>query len=89
VLVQKVTRRFIKDRRLMKKRNKDTNKLDELMLLITDEEPLPERYHEHLLHGGNYEGCTECHIEPDWLLVYRIEDDIVHFARTGSHADLF
>jgi mRNA interferase YafQ len=88
VLVQKLTHQFIRDRRLMKKRNKDTNKLDELMLLLTDEEPLPTKHREHPLHG-NFEGYTECHIEPDWLLVYRIADDVVLFDRTGTHADLF
>jgi mRNA interferase YafQ len=72
----------------MEKRNKDTSKLDELVRLITNEVPLPRSCHEHPLHG-TYEGCTECHIAPNWLLVYRIEDDIVHFTRTGSHSDLF
>jgi mRNA interferase YafQ len=88
VLDQKLAHRFVQDRKRMKKRNKDINKLERLMTLITNEVPLPESCHEHLLHG-NYEGYTECHVEPNWLLVYRFEDDIVHFARTGSHADLF
>jgi mRNA interferase YafQ len=57
-------------------------------MLIACQIPLPAAYHEHLLHG-TYEGCTECHVEPNWLLVYRIEDDIVHFTRTGSHSDLY
>jgi mRNA interferase YafQ len=88
VLTPKLTRRFKRDRRLMERRNKDIKKLKKLMALIIAEAPLPRSCHEHLLHG-DYEGCTECHVEPNWLLVYRFEDDIVHFARTGTHADLF
>jgi mRNA interferase YafQ len=78
----------MRDRKLMEKRNKDIDKLDDIMFLITEEEPLPERCHEHPLHG-NYEGCTECHIEPNWLLVYQFKGNIVLFERTGTHADLF
>jgi mRNA interferase YafQ len=72
----------------MEKRNKDTNKLDELMRLITNEAPLPESCHEHLLHG-NYEGWTECHVESNWLLVYKFGENTVLFDRTGTHSDLF
>jgi mRNA interferase YafQ len=72
----------------MKKRHKDTNKLDEVMLLIAEEAPLPAKHHEHLLHD-TYEGYTECHIEPDWLLLYKFEGDTVLFDRTGTHSDLF
>jgi mRNA interferase YafQ len=88
VLTPKLTSRFKRDRRLMERRNKDIDKLKELMALIIAETPLPASRHEHILHG-DYEGMTECHVEPNWLLVYRFEDDIVHFARTGTHADLF
>jgi mRNA interferase YafQ len=88
VLTPKLTHRFKRDRSLMERRNKDINKLKKLMALITNEVPLPRMCHEHLLHGA-YEGCTECHVEPNWLLVYRFEDDIVHFARTGTQSDLF
>jgi mRNA interferase YafQ len=88
MLAQRLTRRFIRDRELMKRRNKDINKLEKLMVLIINELPLPESCHEHLLHG-NYEGWTECHIEPDWLLVYKFKEDIALFDRTGTHSDLF
>jgi mRNA interferase YafQ len=88
MLDQKVSRRFKRDRRLMEKRNKDIDKLDDLMTLITEETPLPRSRHEHLLHG-TYEGWTECHVEPDWLLVYKFGDDIVLFDRTGAHTDIF
>jgi mRNA interferase YafQ len=94
MLDQKVSRRFKRDRKLMERRNKDIDKLDDLMTLITEETPLPESCHEHLLHG-NYEGGvakathTECHVEHNWLLVYKFGEDTVLFDRTGSHADLF
>jgi mRNA interferase YafQ len=58
------------------------------MTLIIAEVPLPASRHEHLLHG-TYEGYTECHIEPNWLLVYKFGEGIVLFDRTGTHADLF
>jgi mRNA interferase YafQ len=63
-------------------------KIVAVMDMLINEAPLTAKHHEHLLHG-TYEGWTECHIEPNWLLVYRIEDDIVHFDRTGTHSDLF
>jgi addiction module RelE/StbE family toxin len=81
-------RLFKRDRRLMERRNKDIKKLKKLMALIIAEAPLPRSCREHPLHGA-YEGCTECHVESDWLLVYRFEDEAVHFARTGSHSDIF
>jgi mRNA interferase YafQ len=88
VLDQQFTRRFVRDRNRMERRNKDTKKLDELVRLITNEVPLPASRHEHLLHG-KYEGYTECHVEPNWLLVYKFGEGIVLFDRTGTHSDLF
>jgi mRNA interferase YafQ len=88
MLEVKRTNKFKKEYRLMEKRGKDMGKIDLVIRLIARGVPLPAEYHEHLLHGA-YEGCTECHVEPNWLLVYRFEDDIVHFARTGTHSDLF
>jgi mRNA interferase YafQ len=88
MLEVKRTTKFRKECRLMGKRGKDLGKIDVVVTLIAGGTPLPAQYLEHPLHGA-YEGMTECHIEPDWLLVYRIADGIVHFARTGSHADLF
>jgi mRNA interferase YafQ len=88
MLTPKPSRQFKRDRKLMEKRNKDIEKLKKLMALISNEVPLPERCQEHLLHG-TYEGFTECHVEPNWLLVYKFEQGTVVFDRTGSHADLF
>jgi mRNA interferase YafQ len=88
MLTPRLTNRFKRDRRLMERRNKNIKKLEKLMAFILTETPLPRSCHEHLLHG-NYEGYTECHVAPDWLLVYKSGEDIVLFDRTGSHADIF
>ena len=81
---------FKKDRKLMKKRNKDIDKLTEVMSLLVNEKPLLPKHENHPLHG-EYKGWWECHIEPDWLLIYRIdkEKQKVVFYRTGSHSDLY
>jgi mRNA interferase YafQ len=88
MLGQAFSKQFKKDYGLAERRRKPMTKIVAVMDMLINEVPLPAKHHEHPLHG-NYEGYTECHIEPNWLLVYRIEDDIVHFDRTGSHADLF
>ena len=79
---------FRQDVKIAKKRRKDMKKLEVLMQLIIDENPIPEKYKTHPLKG-NYADYTDSHIEPDWLLIYHIENDRVLFARTGSHSDLF
>ena len=81
---------FKKDRKLMKKRNRDMGKLTEVIALLINEQPLLPKHENHPLHG-NYEGKWECHVEPDWLLVYRIDSKNrrVIFYRTCSHSDLF
>ena len=84
------TSRFKKDRNLMEKRRKNLFRLREVMDLLIREEPLLPRHHPHPLQG-NYAGTWECHVEPDWLLIYCIDraSGRVVFHRTGSHADLF
>jgi mRNA interferase YafQ len=84
----KFTGTFQKDIKLAKKRGKDLKKLEKLIFLILQNKPLPPKYKTHPLKG-NYVDHLDCHIEPDWLLIYRIEFDFVVFARTGTHADLF
>ena len=81
---------FKKDRKLMQKRNKELANLTEVMALLINEKPLLPKHKNHLLHG-KYIGKWECHIEPDWLLIYRIEKskNEVVFYRTGTHSDLF
>jgi len=80
--------RFEKDLKLFKKRGKDLEKLKSIMFLLVNEQNLPKKYRDHVLMG-NYEGRRECHIEPDWLLIYRIESKTIIFERTGTHSDLF
>lgn len=85
-----VTNRFLKDLKLARKRNLDENKLNDVVKLLANGKPLPEKNHDHSL-VGDYRGCRECHITPDWLLIYSIEDvlKIITLIRTGSHSDLF
>lgn len=63
-------------------------KLRELVSLLLAEAPLPDRYRDHPLKGS-WRGYRDAHIEPDWLLIYRVAGDELHLVRTGSHADLF
>lgn len=85
-----VTTQFRKDIKRMKKRNSDMGKLQIILNKLINEEPLEASYRDHPL-VGNYIGFRECHIEPDWLLIYFIDKDqlILTVSRTGSHSDLF
>ena len=70
----------------------DPKKLEEVVSILCREEPLPQSYRDHALtNSGNYKGMRECHIEPDWLLIYKVVRDtlILKLIRTGSHSDLF
>ncbi len=64
------------------------NKLREAILILVDERPLPARYKDHPLHG-DWKDHRDCHIEPDWLLIYKVSGQDLHLVRTGTHADLF
>ena len=64
------------------------DKLRHVIDLLINEKPLPEIYNDHPLRG-NFSGTRDCHIEPDWLLIYAVEGDELILYRTGSHADLF
>lgn len=79
---------FKRDVRKAKKRGKDMTKLRTVLTLLIDGKPLPERYKDHALKG-DWSGFRDAHIEPDWLLIYRIHGDELQLARTGTHADLF
>lgn len=81
--------KFKKDLRNVKKRNLDLGRLKEVILLLCKGNPLPENYREHALKG-NYIGYMECHIQPDWLLIYKVEKEILLLTvvRTGTHSDL-
>jgi len=80
--------RFKRDVRRLERQGKDLTKLRAVLSLLIEEEPLPDRYHDHALLG-DWKGFRDLHIEPDWLLLYRVRDGELQLARTGSHADLF
>lgn len=84
------TGQFRKDYKRMKKRGCDMEMLEKIIDTLLAEQPLPERCRDHGL-TGNYTGFRECHILPDWLLVYAIDKGklILTASRTGTHADLF
>ena len=82
------TSRFKRDVRRAKSRGKELAKLRALLELLIEQEPLPENFRDHPLRGS-WGGYREAHIEPDWLLIYRIHDQELHLVRTGSHSDLF
>jgi mRNA interferase YafQ len=81
------THQFKKDVRRMLKQGKDPAKIKTVMASLIDEEPLAEFYRDHIL-AGTFKDRRECHIEPDWLLVYKLAGDEIIFERTGTHADL-
>ena len=81
---------FKRDLKLMAKRGLDLNLLDNIVEKLANEEPLDPKNKDHELKG-NYKGFRECHILPDWLLIYRVDDTelLLFLSRTGSHSDLF
>ena len=74
----------------MEKQHKDLSLLTEIINNLANAVPLPEKNKDHEL-SGNFKGCRECHIQPDWLLIYKIQNDslILTLSRIGSHSDLF
>lgn len=86
----KFTSQFKKDYKLAKKRGKNMKLLDDVIKLLANGEVLSEKYYDHSL-SGNWTGHRECHIQPDWLLVYYYNQDVLvlTLSRTGSHSDLF
>jgi len=82
------TTQFKKDYKLQSKRHQDLELLDNIIKTLVKEEPLPVNNRDHPLHG-DYKGYRECHIDPDWLLIYKIQHDNIFFVRTGTHSDLF
>lgn len=82
--------RFKKDFKTIKKRGYNIKLLEEVLNFLVNEEELPEKYRDYQLIG-NYKGYRECHITPDWLLIYKVEEDILTLTltRTGTHSDLF
>lgn len=86
----KFTGQFKRDLKLAKKQGKDINKLFEIIGIIAEGKKLDEKYRDHNL-SGDYAGCRECHVEPDWLLVYEVMDNVLVLMiyRVGTHSELF
>lgn len=82
------TNRFKKDVKKMKKRGKSFDVFRQVIHQLAQGEPLDEKFRDHKLIG-NYVGTRECHLEPDWLLIYEDHDDGLILIRTGTHSDLF
>ena len=85
-----LSNRFKKDLQLASKRGYDLSLLDDIVSALAKAETLPAKNKDHSL-TGDFSGFRECHIQPDWLLIYRIENDelILFLSRTGTHSDLF
>lgn len=81
---------FKKDYKRIKKRGYDTRLLHKVIDILAEGKQLPDEYKDHSL-SGDYKGCRECHISPDWLLVYEVieEELLLYLTRTGTHSDLF
>ncbi len=84
----KITAQFKKDVKRVERRGYEMKKLSVVIAALLENEPLDQQYKDHLLKG-NYAGTRECHIAPDWLLIYKADDEVLFLMRTGSHADLF
>ena len=89
MLILRTTGKFRKDYKLAKKRGLPMEELEIVLQTLLEERPLEEKHRDHAL-SGNYIGFRECHIRPDWLLIYTIDSGnlILTAARTGSHSDL-
>ncbi|MGA2896709.1 MAG: type II toxin-antitoxin system YafQ family toxin [Acidobacteriaceae bacterium] len=82
------TNRFLKDVKLTLRRGKDLKKLEAVILLLANQSGLPANLRDHFL-SGEWANHRECHIAPDWLLIYKIQADELFLVRTGTHSDLF
>lgn len=85
-----LSNQFKRDLKLSQKRGYNLDLLNEIVDKLANQESLDEKYKDHAL-TGKYRGFRECHIEPDWLLVYRINEDeiFLYLSRIGTHSDLF
>ncbi len=90
MLILRTTSKFRKDYRLAKKRGLDLDLLEKVIDHLLNEKPLDKKHRDHAL-TGNYIGFRECHIQPDWLLIYAVDQGqlVLTAARTGTHSDLF
>jgi mRNA interferase YafQ len=81
-------RQFARDLKRVAKRGKNLDKLKRIVTLLAQDEPLEPRHRDHAL-TGNWKRSRDCHIEPDWLLLYTLNDESLRLERTGTHSDLF
>lgn len=86
----RLSSRFRRDIRLCQRQKKDLDLFKDIDALLSAGKPLPKKNRDHSL-SGNWHGHRECHIEPDWLLIYRVDEDekVLQYVRTGSHSELF
>lgn len=85
-------KQFKRDYKLAVKRGCDPQKLSDVISILANEQPLPQKYKDHsLTNSKHYKNVRECHIEPDWLLIYKIVGQtlVLELMRTGTHSDLF
>lgn len=83
-----LTNQFKRDLKLCRRRGWDIDRLSAVLRILAAGDPLPPKNRDHAL-VGNWGGCWECHVAPDWLLVYEATQSEVRLARTGTHADIF
>lgn len=88
MLTPRIVAQFKKDRKKVAKAGKDLKKLEKVMKDLCNQVSLDQKLKDHQLYH-NWVGHRECHVEPDWLMIYKYEDDSVVFVRTGSHSELF
>ena len=92
MLKPEFTKQFKKDYKIALSRGLEAQKLEQVIYMLCNNQPLPAAYHDHaLINSRNYKDMRECHIQPDWLLVYKIVQErlVLKLIRTGSHSDLF
>jgi mRNA interferase YafQ len=80
--------RFVKQLELQRKRGKDLKKLVPIVIALSERRPLEPRHRDHAM-TGDWIGSRECHVEPDWLLIYEVDAATVTLLATGTHSDLF
>lgn len=88
MLPVRTVNQFRKDLKKAKRQGKDTELLKQLITSLAGREPLADKYRDHALRG-DYADCRECHLNPDWLLIYRLTEDELQLIRLGSHSELF
>lgn len=84
----RLTTQFKKDYAKAARRGKSLNKIKKVISILESGDVLPPKYKDHALKG-NYVNSRDCHIEPDWLLIYNVNGEVITLERTGSHSDLF